>query len=888
MRSRGPLRGGVVALLVVALAASAGCTRRFYRNRADKEVAAVLAHKDVVPDWQIEQYHVYPDPRARFADPTNPDRPPMPPDDPAARGLSPNPQKPPHKAGIARIEGLGYLDLLAAWDAENRAAAATTGDAAEEQDQPENTDTSGLGPDARQEIGIAKGSPEVGPEPYALEQHRPYLINLEQAVELGTINSREFQFRREDLYLAALPVTLERFAFAYQFFATGEAIREWTGVETSEGRGDRWRLNSNVGFQKLFSTGALLMLDFANRTVLELSDRRRDVSVSTINLDLVQPLLRGGGRAVTLEPLTQVERNLLYEIRDYARFRKEYYQYITGGGNLTDATGPTAVSEGFLPTVQRRFLIKIAQDNVRRLQDGLRIFQVLEEGDQMSKLQVDQVRLDLLSAQSQVLQRQQEYGDALDRFKQQLGVPPPTPLELEPGVIQGLLTQYDRFEVILKESEEFIKTLETYDSPDEALLLRGRIEKLFTESAVVRGAPRFRDTIEARWQPWRRPQLDDEKLEAMLTELRARRRKLLDLQTERELKEQTLTPQEQQELRDIIDRLSLGDLEEALRLYERRLWKKGGGELQALLFRNVRNLIAELLAEITGERSQRLSERWPVLQGVPIEGVDLAGAEEEDEERALEYLQRAMAVAVRTALANRLDLMNARADVVDAWRKIAVQANSLLGVFNVGYHMDSSTPPDEAKPFAFEAARTRHQLFFNAELPLVRLAERNNYRAALIAYQRSRRALQFAEDAIAAQVRAEVRQLQVLARNYVIQQRQVEMQFQQVELSLERLLEPPRPAAGGGAPGGDQVAATTNTQQLLTAYNRLASAQSQLLNTWVQYQIARQQMYLDLELLPLDYRGVWIDEHATRTPGPQPPPEPGQPEPEPERGAPPG
>jgi hypothetical protein len=178
-------------------------------------------------------------------------------------------------------------------------------------------------------------------------------------------------------------------------------------------------------------------------------------------------------------------------------------------------------------------------------------------------------------------------------------------------------------------------------------------------------------------------------------------------------------------------------------------------------------------------------------------------------------------------------------------------------------------------------------LFFNAELPLVRLAERNSYRAALIAYQRSRRGLQFAEDTVAAQVRTEVRQLQVLAQNYRIQQRQVEMSFQQVQNSLERLLEPPRPAAGGGgAPGGDQVAAAANTTQLLGAYRALANAQSALLNTWVQYQIARQQIYVDLELLPLDFRGVWIDEHATRTQSPQPDADPGEPVPEPERGPP--
>src|SRR5262245_10723875 len=119
-------RSVAMMLALGMLCASLGCTRRFFRNRADREVDQVLAEKDVVPDWKIEDYHVYPDPRARFADGTNPDRPPMPPDDPAAKMLAPNPQRPKH-AGIARVEGAGYLDLLADWDAQNRAQAAADG-----------------------------------------------------------------------------------------------------------------------------------------------------------------------------------------------------------------------------------------------------------------------------------------------------------------------------------------------------------------------------------------------------------------------------------------------------------------------------------------------------------------------------------------------------------------------------------------------------------------------------------------------------------------------------------------------------------------------------------------------------------------------------------------
>ena len=79
-----------------------------------------MAEKDKYPSWKIDQYHVYPDPRSRFADWTNPDRPPAPPDDPAAYDMAPRPQKTPH-SGVAYIEGTGYLDLLACWDKENRA-----------------------------------------------------------------------------------------------------------------------------------------------------------------------------------------------------------------------------------------------------------------------------------------------------------------------------------------------------------------------------------------------------------------------------------------------------------------------------------------------------------------------------------------------------------------------------------------------------------------------------------------------------------------------------------------------------------------------------------------------------------------------------------------------
>ena len=66
---------------------------------------------------------------------------------------------------------------------------------------------------------------------------------------------------------------------------------------------------------------------------IELGTGRPHTSLSTLTLSLTQPLLRGGGWAVTLEPLTQAERTLVYAVRSYARFRENFYVYIAGGAD---------------------------------------------------------------------------------------------------------------------------------------------------------------------------------------------------------------------------------------------------------------------------------------------------------------------------------------------------------------------------------------------------------------------------------------------------------------------------------------------------------------------------------------------------------------------------
>src|SRR5262249_14763991 len=153
--------------------------------------------------------------------------------------------------------GSGYLDLLATWDAQNRAEA--------ESDPDKASVYTGLSGLTGTSLAL-KLKPAMRP---------PYLIKLEQAVELGLINSREYQDARENLYLTSLPVTFQRFAFAPQLFAVAQGVREYAGSKTTDGPRNDWAVNSNVGVAKLFSTGALLLFNFANQTVVHLSGALR-------------------------------------------------------------------------------------------------------------------------------------------------------------------------------------------------------------------------------------------------------------------------------------------------------------------------------------------------------------------------------------------------------------------------------------------------------------------------------------------------------------------------------------------------------------------------------------------------------------------------------------
>ena len=872
-----------------------GCSRRFFRNRADNEVHQILATKDKYANWKLEQFHLLPDPRARFATAGNQDRPAMPPDDPASMAMAPNPQKP-GKYGIGHMEGSGYIDLLSQYDSENRSAVAIK--TPKEIDAPFKLVSfkqdginylDNLDPDKGpfDSMGLTyKGDP-------AGRYDHPFLIKLEQSCELGLVNSRDFQFRRENVYLAALPVTLQRFAFAAQFYANEVAIRERANSETVANNTNRWNVASEAGFTKTFSTGALLLFRYANSIVVDMAGNggTQIRTPSALSLDLFQPLFRGGGRAVTLEPLTLAERNLLYEMRSYARFRKEFYADIVVGGVPVVFSTPATVAsasrfnsvfgsgiagagnvqvtpgegngysstsqvfaarrDGYLPAVLKAGLLQNERENVRDLSTTLDQYKEMQAIGDISELQVSRILQLLLTFKTSVITRELTLRDALDRFKYQLGLPIDLPLELDRAPLEPQLAQLARYSNLVDEFKKTRQESRKLNDPKKVDQLRKGLQNILRESAFVKGT-QFKEKLPKRWAEWEA--MTKEELAAKLKAINIRRLELQESKADFERKGKQQPNTEKLELGEKDFEFFLGRFERNLRLYEQKVnWLRNGVDDQLNQFENLIEDFLLVLVEPRNEKLDKTRKSWPTLPRVCVDGVDLLKTE----------IDEALFAGCRHALTNRLDLMNGRAQLMDSWRQIAVSANALQGVMNVEYSLLGTSPANVAQPVNFNAGSLRHRLILTGDLPLVRIQERNAYRATLINWQRQRRNLMAFEDTIIDDVRNEIRQLRAFSQTYDIQKLVVELAYLVLDNALETTYAPSKPGGAGGTQGNNESAQAAFTQQLLDAQRSKLSAQNGLFQIWIDYLSARTFLYRDLELLPLDPRGVWIDEIET-------------------------
>jgi outer membrane protein TolC len=276
-------------------------------------------------------------------------------------------------------------------------------------------------------------------------------LTLAEALRIALENSRQYQLRKEDLYLSALSLTAERFAYVPQFFAdsTVTARRDANGDQSIG-------VESNLGFKQLLKTGGRVGLDLANDLLRFYTGGGSDSAVSTIGLTLSQPLLRGAGARIAAENLTQAERDVIYEIRDFS-----YYQDTFAFDIVTT----------YLRLVQQQDTVKNQYQNfLSRV--SLRERSVALSVDRLAPFQADMAAQEELTARNSYILAVERYRNTLDQFKITLGLPVTYDIQLDEGVLAELetvgllpvpLTDEQSFRLALERRPDLLNEIDMFE-----------------------------------------------------------------------------------------------------------------------------------------------------------------------------------------------------------------------------------------------------------------------------------------------------------------------------------------------------------------------------------------------------------------------------------------
>ncbi|MBN9522885.1 TolC family protein [bacterium] len=704
-------------LLTVALLA-VGCTRSHYRNSADRETYPIVAERETLGyGYGIGRLRLEPPPWSRLSDPFDPDRPPKPPDDPAAGVLMAHPYK---FHGASHWGKDGYTDLIepVGWEGV-------------------------LAPDA---AGTVR-------------------LDQEKAVEVALLNSREYQTALESVYLTALSLTLNRFEFDVRWFGRNVTTYAHTGTSSLPAESNTLTSNSNLGFARNFAAGGQLVVDFANSVVYEYTGGASGRVRSNALFTLTQPLLRNFGRAVRLEGLTQAERDVLYAVRDFARFRKQFYVSVA------------VQSGGYLDLLLALQTLRNSEANLRRQEETYRLYNELFRGGRASVVEVDQFYQSLQSARQDVINTRVALESAKDQFKLVLGLPPRLPVDLDDSPLDPFILTDPNVERLRDLLEEFQRArLRELDAPPPLDVLRRAFAEL---SRLARNGPpavaSATADLDAFGQQFDRPAGpgdDPEQRERDRATFAALKTTLAEAAAD-------LTKHAAK-----VERDAAAATEEA----RKEAWEAAVQDAKLLL-----SALDGVIAVQTQSRIYRIE-----LPEVDVsEGPALAFAK-----------------------SYRLDLQNRLGQATDAWRKVRVAANALRGGVDVVATANLASDPDHDNPFNFAAEANAYTVGVQLDAPLNRQAERNAYRASLITYQRAKRAYVAQSDQIEFQIRQDLRELGRTRSAFAIARQQVLAAARQYENARLILIGPRDRRAANDATTLNLLQALSN---LLAARNALAA-----------------------------------------------------------------
>ncbi|MBL9077708.1 MAG: TolC family protein [Planctomycetes bacterium] len=241
----------------------------------------------------------------------------------------------------------------------------------------------------------------------------PVQLTLAQALDVAAENSRDFQRQKEQLYLSALSLTRSRHEFALRFGGGGSAAIDGTADQTAD-----VTLGDDLSAAVTSTAGTRVVVNFVNTFLRSVVHGGTFDGSSILGLTLTQPLLRGAGRRIVREPLTQAERDVVYAMRAFERFRAEFAVRVVGD---------------YWNVVAQIADLRNVEANYQSLVQSREQIEELYRAGRRTVTDLGRAQQSEYAADAQRVAAKNRLQTSLDRFKLTLGLPVTAEVSLDPA-----------------------------------------------------------------------------------------------------------------------------------------------------------------------------------------------------------------------------------------------------------------------------------------------------------------------------------------------------------------------------------------------------------------------------------------------------------------------
>ena len=259
------------------------------------------------------------------------------------------------------------------------------------------------------------GGPNKPPEPIHVGdkvigfRKDPTQLTVNDCLQIAFRNSRTYQNQKETLYLSALDLANTRRGWNIPLL--GGDIDADASFERIRKLGTNKSAAAGIGptLTQQFVNGGVLTLAATLDWLSDISmGEKTNVVSSLIQANFTQPLLRGAWRGLAFEDQYRRERDFLFAVFTFDRYRQTF------------ASG---IYSSYYSVLRQCDQLANEKANIERLYQTYLVTKAKSDEGKVSRIETDQAESDWLTAQVAYLRSQQTFQNSLDSFKITLGLP---------------------------------------------------------------------------------------------------------------------------------------------------------------------------------------------------------------------------------------------------------------------------------------------------------------------------------------------------------------------------------------------------------------------------------------------------------------------------------